>query len=65
MRIQPVVQKGHIKEIDEWDDLLYWLDRSPKERMKAVTFIISQFLKPGQRMDKTAVTRRKLSHGVS
>lgn len=65
MRLQAIVRKGHIKEIDEQEDLLYWLSRSPKERMEAVTFIISQFLKPGQRMDKSAVTRRKLPHGIS
>jgi hypothetical protein len=65
MRIQAVVRKGHIKEIDEREDLLYWLSRSPRERMEAVTFIISQFLKPGQRMDKSAVIKRKLSHGLS
>ncbi|MBF8963020.1 hypothetical protein I0P70_07175 [Pontibacter sp. FD36] len=41
MRIQAVVRKGHIKEMDEREDLLYWLDCSPRERMKAVTFIIS------------------------
>ncbi|CAM3807643.1 hypothetical protein POKO110462_20645 [Pontibacter korlensis] len=64
MRLQAVVRKGHIKEIDERKDLLYWLDRSPRERMEAVTFIISQYLKPGQRMDKTAVTRRKLSPDI-
>lgn len=65
MRIQAVVRKGHIKEFDEREDLLYWLERSPTERMEAVTFIISQYLKPGQRIDKTAVTRRRLSHGTS
>lgn len=64
MRIQAVVRKGHIKEIDEREDLFYWLDRSPRERMEAVTFIVSQYLKPGQRMDKTAVTKRILTHGA-
>ncbi|SIT93948.1 hypothetical protein SAMN05444128_3350 [Pontibacter indicus] len=65
MRIQAVVRKGHVKELDEREDLLYWLNRSPRERMEAVTFIISQFLKPGQRMDKSAVTKRKISHDIS
>lgn len=53
-----------MKEIDQEEDLLYWLRRSPRERMEAVTFIISQYLKPGQRLDKTAVSVRKLSHGA-
>lgn len=55
MRIQAVVRKGPMKEVDEQNDLLYWLSRSPKERMKAVTFIISQFTKPGQLLDRTSV----------
>jgi len=53
-----------MKEIDEQEDLLYWLDRSPRERMEAVTFIISQYLKPGQRLDRTAVVKKRLSHGI-
>ena len=65
MRIQAVVRKGHVKELDEREDLLYWLNRPPRERMETVTFIISQFLKPGQRMDKSAVTKRKISHDIS
>lgn len=62
MRIQAVVRKGPMKEIDEQEDLLYWLNRSPRERMEAVTFIISQYLKPGQRLDRTAVSIRKLAN---
>lgn len=65
MRIQPVVRKSLMKEIDEQEDLLYWLSKSPIERMEAVTFIISQSLKPGERMNKTAVVRRKLHDDIS
>ena len=65
MRIQAVVRKGPMKEIDEQQDLLYWLDRSPKERMEAVTFIISQYLKRGQRLDRTAVVKKQLSNDVN
>jgi len=54
-----------MKEIDEQEDLRYWLSRSPKERIEALTFIVSQYLKPGQRLDKTAVSKRKLSNGLS
>ena len=65
MRIQAFVRKGPMKEIDEQEDLRYWLSRSPKERIEALTFIVSQYLKPGQRLDKTAVSKRKLSNGLS
>lgn len=65
MRIQPVVSKGPMKEIDEQEDLLYWLSKSPRERIEAVTFIISQSLKPGERLDKTAVVKRKLHDDIS
>ena len=61
MRIQAVVRKGPMKEIDEQEDLLYWLSRAPKERIEAVTFIISQSLKPGQRLDRSAVVKKRLS----
>lgn len=65
MRIQAVVRKAPMKEVEEREDLLYWLSRTPTERMQAVTFLILQFLEPGQRMDKSAVTIRKLSDGIS
>ena len=64
MRITPVVKKGLMKEIDEQEDLLYWLSKPPRERIEAVTFIVSQFLKPGQRLDKTAIVKRKLHHDI-
>jgi hypothetical protein len=31
MRIQPVVKKGLMKEIDEQQDLLYWLSKPPRK----------------------------------
>jgi hypothetical protein len=56
-----VVRKGLMKEIDqEAEDLEYWLSRSPRERVAAVTFIMSQSLQAGQRMDKTVVFKRKM-----
>ena len=55
------VRKGVMKEIDQGaEDLEYWLSRSSRERMAAVTFIVSQSLRPGERMDKTVVVKRKL-----
>lgn len=55
------VRKGLIKEIDQGtEDLKYWLSKSPRERLAAVTFIVSQSIEPGQRLDKTAVVKRKM-----
>ncbi|GGH22172.1 hypothetical protein ACN9ML_02080 [Dyadobacter endophyticus] len=42
------------------DDLEYWLSKTPQERLAAVTFLVNQMLKPGERMDKTVFIRRKL-----
>jgi len=61
MKIAPVVRKAVLKDIDEeLEDMQYWLSRPPAERMAAVTQLISKSLKPGQRMDKTFVVKRKL-----
>lgn len=61
MKISPVVRKALLKDIDEeYEDMLYWLSRPPQERIAAVTELISHSLKPGQRMDKTAIVKRKL-----
>jgi hypothetical protein len=61
MKIVPVVRKATLKEIDEgYEDMLYWLSKTPKERIAAVTQLRSFSLKPGQRMDKTVVVKRKL-----
>lgn len=61
MKIVPVVRKAILKEIDEeYEDMLYWLSRSPQERVAEVTRLISHSLKPGQQMDKTMVVKRKL-----
>ena len=65
MRIQTVVRKGHMKEIAGQEDLIYWFNKSPKERIEAVTFVISQPLKPGERLNKTAVVMRKLHDDIS
>ncbi|MES2278328.1 MAG: hypothetical protein V4592_20015 [Bacteroidota bacterium] len=59
MKIVPVVRKAMLKEIDEeQEDINYWLTKSPIERIAAVTSLIRQSLKPGQRMDKTFVVKR-------
>lgn len=61
-KIAPVVRKVTLKEAnDEQNDLEYWLSRPVKERAAAVTFIISQSLKKGQRLDKTKLVKRMYS----
>ncbi|RYD55673.1 MAG: hypothetical protein EOP56_15255 [Sphingobacteriales bacterium] len=60
-RVVPVMRRRRLSEIDEGsEDIKYWLSRTPAERIAAVTFLISQTLKKGERMDKTIVVRRKL-----
>jgi hypothetical protein len=55
--IMPVVARQPLEAVDEkMQDLEYWLRRPPKERLSAVTFIISQTLEKGQRMDRTFVS---------
>jgi hypothetical protein len=61
MKIAPVVRKAVLKDIDEeLEDMQYWLSRPARERIAAVTWLISKSLTPGQRMDKTFVTKRPL-----
>lgn len=61
MKIVPVVRKARLKDIDEEaEDMQYWLSKPPAERVAAVTSIIRQSMQPGQRMDKTAVSKRYL-----
>ena len=59
--IMPVVTKQPLKAFDaRMQDLEYWLSRPAKERLAAVTFIISQNLEKGHQMDKTYVNVKKL-----
>ncbi len=60
-KIVPVVKKVMLKYADnDKYDLEYWLTKSVKKRAAAVTFIISQSLKAGQRMDKTKVVKTNI-----
>ena len=43
-----------------FNDINYWLSKTPLERLSAVTFLIKQTLKPGQRMDKTIFRQLEL-----
>ena len=42
------------------DDLVYWLSKTPQERLQAVTMLIRQNMTMGQRMDKTCATQRPM-----
>ena len=57
----PVVKKRPLNTIEEQKgDLEYWLNQPAKDRIAAVTFIISQSLEAGQKMDRTCVVKRKM-----
>ena len=62
-KIAPVVRKVMIKDADdEQNDLEYWLSKPVQERAAAVTYIISQSLTKGQRLDKTHLTKTRMQH---
>ncbi len=58
--IFPVVRKVAMKEAnDDNRDLEYWLSQPVIKRAEAVTFLVTQMLKKGQRMDKSVVNKIK------
>ncbi|MFP5082170.1 hypothetical protein [Pedobacter sp. JCM 36344] len=60
-KIVPVLRRVMMKDADDEDrDLKYWLSRPVTERAAAVTFIISQSLTKGQRMDKTKLVKKRI-----
>lgn len=60
-KIAHVARKVPMKEAnDEQRDLQYWLSQPVKKRAEATTFLISQMLKKGQRMDKGVVNKIKI-----
>lgn len=60
-RIVPVMVRRVMKEFYEKEhDLEYWLSVSPVERLRVLTFIVTQSFKDNARMDKTIVRRIKL-----
>lgn len=60
-KIISVVRKVSLKEANDYEqDLNYWMDKEPAERLAAVTFLVRQSIKEGQRMDKTRIIKRKL-----
>lgn len=59
--IVPVVHKVALKDTDEGlDNLTYWKTQSPIKRVAAVTFIISQSLQAGERLNKNIVHKKKM-----
>lgn len=61
-RIVPVVRKVPLKDADESSaDLDYWLKQTPQKRIAAVTFIVSQSLEKGERMNKKVVNKQLMS----
>ncbi|MHB1920850.1 MAG: hypothetical protein ACYCOO_01310 [Chitinophagaceae bacterium] len=60
-KIMPVVRIVTLKEANDYrHDLNYWMGKPPAERLAAVTFLVRQNLKKGQRMDKGYILKRKL-----
>ncbi|HEY9260206.1 hypothetical protein [Chitinophaga sp.] len=60
-QIAAVVRKVPLKEANDGiHDLEYWLSKSVQERGAAATFLMSQLLKKGQRLDKTIIIKKKL-----
>lgn len=60
-QIAAVVRRVPLKEAqDTIRDLEYWLSKPVAERGAAVTYLMSQLLKNGQRLDKTIIVKRKL-----
>ncbi len=61
MKIVPIVTKVKMKGGDEdYKDMLYWLSKTPQERIAAVTHLRRAFLKSGERLDKSVVIKRKM-----
>ena len=55
------VKKVNLKDYDQsFEDMQYWLSKSPQERIAAVTFLIHQNLSPGERMDRSHIVRLKM-----
>ena len=61
MKIVPIVTKVRMRGGDEdYKDMLYWLSKTPQERIAAVTQLRSAVLNSGERIDKTIVIKRKM-----
>jgi len=60
-RILPVVRRVALKDADDNNnDLAYWLTQPAAKRVAAVTYIVSQSLKNGERLNKGIVNKQKM-----
>ena len=60
-KIMPAFRTVTLREANEYEqDLNYWMGKPLVERLAAVTFLVRQSIKKGQRMDKTAIIKGKL-----
>jgi hypothetical protein len=60
-KILPSVVKKAYKEFNEVEqNRLYWMSKTPQQRIAAVTFLSMQSLKPEQRMDKSIIAKFKM-----
>lgn len=60
-KIVPAVRKVALKQANDYEhDLTYWMGKLPIERLAAVTSLVNQSLKKGQRIDKNKIIKRKL-----
>lgn len=58
-KIAMVGRQAHLKASGQAaEDLEFWLQKSPQERVAATTFLVKQSLRPGQRMDKAISVRK-------
>lgn len=59
--LMPVLRRVIMKDADDdTRDLNYWLSQTAAKRVEAATFLVSQMLKKGQRMEKSIVNKIKL-----
>lgn len=65
-QISAVVNKKQLKSIDEKEeDLLFWLEQTPQERLRATTFIVHQSLKKDEKLNKSKLIKKKIHDVVS
>jgi hypothetical protein len=65
-KIAPVVKRGKLKEMENDDnDLEYWLSKTPKERVQAITLLVLNSIPSGTKMDRTHIVRRKMKEDGS
>ncbi|SDZ90654.1 hypothetical protein SAMN05192529_1041 [Arachidicoccus rhizosphaerae] len=61
--IAPVLRRVKMKQAeDQMHDWHYWISQPVIKRAEAVTFLVNQMLKKGQRMDKTIVNKIKTDY---